>query len=125
MEGFTLQAHRAAIVSQQGPFTHLPPRLAIIGRFTGQQSDAYRWGNFHEEIPGDSGPAEGRAGDTSRPICSRLMQPDKDAVQAAAPLQMLVHAAGCCLGDETSRIVFWFDSRGGASRHEGDGAATI
>lgn len=70
MEGFTLQAHRAAIVSQQGPFTHLPPRLGIIGRFTGQQSDAYRWGNFHEEIPGDSGPAEGQAGDTSGPIRS-------------------------------------------------------
>lgn len=53
------------------------------------------------------------------------MQPDKEAVQAAAPLQMLVHAAGCCLGDETSRIMLWFDSRGGAGGHEGDGAAAI
>lgn len=53
------------------------------------QSDAYRCGNFHEEVPGDSSPAEGQAGRTSRPIRTRRMRPNKEAVQAAASLQML------------------------------------
>lgn len=39
IEGLTLQAHSAAIVSRQGPFTHLLPILALIGRFTAQRSD--------------------------------------------------------------------------------------
>lgn len=50
IEGLTLQAHRAAIVSWQGPFTRLLPLLALIGRFTVKQSDPYRCGNFHEEF---------------------------------------------------------------------------
>lgn len=50
IEGLTLQAHRAAIVSWQGPFTRLLPLLVLIGRFTVKQSDPYRCGNFHEEL---------------------------------------------------------------------------
>ncbi len=33
IEGLTLQAHSAAIVSRQGPFTHSSPILALIGKF--------------------------------------------------------------------------------------------
>lgn len=34
IEGLTLQADSAAIVSQQGPFTRLLPQFACIGGFT-------------------------------------------------------------------------------------------